>query len=176
MNTKDTRAFLEKHYRRTGGANLNKEKYPIPASLGTGFRIQYEDKWLKTVFPPFLDTGKRELKFRISSYRGISIGAVHYYCTAVSYIENEVEGRPGYCIGLSPLDRTIPEENKTLRFELIRPLTAEEIKDDPERWSYFDEGDSVIAFEDKEDILEIIEQFKQILKEDEWIVRIEDYG
>lgn len=176
MTNKEIKNLLDNHYKRIEGANLKRETFPIPASLGTGFRIQYEDKWLKTVFPPFLDTGKRELKFRISSYRGISIGAIHYYCTAESYLDKEVEGQPGYCIRLSPLDRSIPEENRTLKFELVRPLTAKEIEDDPERWRSYDEGDSVIAFEDKEDILEIIEQFKQILKEDEWIVRIVDYS
>ncbi len=96
---------------------------------------------------------KRRATLNISTFRGISIGAIHYYGTIVIQgVNMEYDGTPGHSRMI--LDRNIPLAHYTYEIELNRSLTKEEINEDPERWGdYYEEGDLTNCFEKISDLL-----------------------
>lgn len=159
--------FLD-HTEYKGGADLSKAELPIRASIGEGFGFKLKDGRQYVTEGVRGKDGKREIHFRISSFIGICGGAMHYYCSVTSYVNNRCltdnSSVSGWLDGV-----VIPEENKTLKFELSRPITQKEIDENPSRWYGWREGDQVTAFENKQDILSLIEEIKKAFAMDEWI-------
>lgn len=151
---------IEKHIKWLQGPNLTKADLPLDPNIGIGYEFTKDGERLKTSFEPDLKYGKRILKFRISTYRGISWDAVHYYCRAESYVDYEMIDKPGWSTGMSHFPEGFPEDSKDMKFELVRELSQEEIDENPERWSHYDAGDKVIAFDSEDEIMEIIQKLK----------------
>lgn len=129
----------------------------------------------------------RNVKIEITSFRGVSCGAQHYYAKIIadgikifSY-EKGTGGKVrkvyhgGYvCDEYSKLLKNNPLWDLFYEIEVCRPLTQQEIDEDPERWEYYDAGQLTNAFYTKE---EAIKQAKDIIKarfDVDWIIKIDD--
>ena len=160
-------------YRR--GVDLSKAELPIRASIGERFGFKLKDGRQYVTEGVRGKDGKREIHFRISSFIGICGEAMHYYCSVISYIHNRCLTDNSIVAGW--LDGiVIPKENETLEFELSRPITQKEIDEKPSRWHGWREGDPVTAFENKQEILSLIEEIKGAFATDEWDFVIVDHS
>jgi len=135
--------------------------YPlvIPNEIPENFSISGHPEYF--LGKPFSE----RVKIEISSYRGISIGAIHYYATiSVSQpqiCKRDENGKVLVCGGYICEEwRNTPSElsdNIGGRWviEAMRHLTRKEIDDDPERWVGYDEGDTTSSFETKEEARDV---------------------
>ena len=92
--------------------------------------------------------GKRRLYVDITSYRGMSLDAIHYYCKiwfSDPYLRIKSTGKITSISGY--FDRHKPEECKSKSTEIVRELTQKEIDDDPIRWEYYRAGMLTNGFE-----------------------------
>lgn len=170
MMEKKLRNLIKDHVRSERGPCLLTSKLPLNAHAGVGHVFDYKGKKLVSKCSE-TSSGKRILEFRITSFRGLSIGAIHYYCTAESPMFYEFADSPGWTYGVLTHNLDIPREAKPMTFHITRILSQEEIDDDPQRWAGYDPGDKVIAFESEEEILEIIEQLRPAFGDD-WEIEI----
>jgi len=123
------------------------EKVPIfDASAGVGTKWKYNNK----VYTAKFSDGKRtrEVTLKIRSWRGISPGAIHYYAKMWAHDLIFSDGEK------SELSSTAqPALTKGFDIEIRRPLTQKEMDDEPDRWEFYDVGDYITGFEDKEELI-----------------------
>lgn len=105
------------------------------------------------------------VRLDITSWRGISINAIHYYGEIVAmgpYLSKTDEHGDSLCVGgficdewgaMSRNDRKFVNED--YRIEVVRPLSQNEIDEDPERWRGYIEGCSVNSFCSLDDVISI---------------------
>ena len=153
----------------------------IPSTYGIGMTFKDENETEYTTILGHSKTGARELIARITSWRGISAGAIHYYGKITCYDlplkyinedgKEEVASISGY------FNRHKPNESKGFTIELVRKLTQQEIDEDPERWEYYNPGDITNCFYTEDDVFNLIKEiFKKRFK-GHWILEIDDiYG
>ena len=107
---------------------------------------------------------KPQVKLDISSFRGISIGAIHYYgklkADGIKFVDGEGNGHFGY---LGESVRNWPKEKQDLydssyHIEIVRPVTQEEIDKDPMRWDGYCAGWETNGFESIEEIKKIAQK------------------
>ncbi len=131
---------------------LDNHSYPASIGADMGLDLKLGDR--PDYFVKLPRTPGR-VRIRISSFRGVSPGAVHYYATiigdGVQLCSEQGNGRIRIHGGAiseewvnihSKDPRYVPE----IRMEVVRPLTQKEIDDDLQRWEHYDEGDMVMAF------------------------------
>lgn len=165
--------FLHGMILQSSGADLTESPLPIPSDIGEGFRFSLNGKRYVTSGERTKE-GKRKLQFDISTFRGISFGAIHYYCLVYSYISNRDIERGGCVCGYLGGIK-IPRENESIRFEICRCVTQEEINKAPERWRFYQAGDLTNAFESMKDLEEAIAKVKQAFSPMEWEFIIKDF-
>lgn len=68
----------------------------------------------------------------------------------------------------------IPIQNRSLEWQICHILTEEDIKKNPSRYEYCEPGDKTNAFEDKNEIYAIIEEFKKAFIPGEWEIEIRE--
>ena len=167
---------LEKIIRQSSGANLIEQELPIPATIGEGLVFNVgEDEFITSATRN--GKGKRELKCVITTFAGYCGGAQHYYCRCTSYIHNIDTKNPtrmiaGYLGGFE-----MPEENKSIEFDLMRPVTKEELESDEDRWYGYQSEDGIMltqAFLSEEDIHKTIEELKTCFSDD-WDIIVKDW-
>lgn len=108
------------------------------------------------------NTKTRCVRLEITSFRGISCEAVHYYGkliadgVAFQLIEN-----PSITTSNWDAEKINPLYQWTYKFKLSRPLTEDEINSNPDRWECYAPGDFVDCFNTKEELIALaIECFK----------------
>lgn len=148
------------------GADITEMEAPIPSTIGEGFSfilngVQYTTTGVYT-------KGKRDVEFNLTSYIGYCGGAQHYYCSISISVENRSENKivAGYLGGIE-----VPNEFKSLKASVVRPLSKEEVAD-TKRWEFYEEGDMVDAFCSLDELNKCIETIRQIFPEDKWNVVI----
>lgn len=151
------------------GADITEMEAPIPSTIGEGFTfcldgLQYTTKGGYT-------KGKRDVYFHITSYIGYCGGAQHYYCSFSIFVENR-SGNTTVAGSLRGIE--IPNEFKSIKASIVRPLTKEELSD-TKRWEYYEEGDMVDAFCSLDELNEYIKTIRQIFPEDKWNVVIKRF-
>lgn len=111
---------------------------------------------------------KRRATLEITSFRGISFNAIHYYGKIVIQgVDMEYDGQPGCSTMI--FDKNIPLAHYTYEFELKRPLTKEEIDKNPERWGdCYHDGDLTNCFESIEDVLKLAREVFKMRFTGEW--------
>lgn len=155
------------------GADITKMEAPIPKTIGEGFSFDLDGRRYTTTgdYPPSKNKEHRRLiTFNITSFVGLCAEAVHYYCSVTSSIYN-ISGNytvMGYLNGIE-----IPNENKSFKAEIVRPITKKELNS--ERWEYLlgDTNAKVNAFESIEELDKYIDEVKKIFPKEQWIVVIE---
>lgn len=153
----------------------------IPSTHGVGITFKDEKGKEYTTILGYSKTGARELRARITSWRGISAGAIHYYGKIVCYdLPLKYLGDDGKeCVSSISgyFDRHKPNECKGFDIEVVRELTQKEIDEDPRRWEYYSAGDITNCFETEEEVFNLMKEiFKKRFK-GHWEMEIEDsYG
>ena len=148
------------------GADITEMEAPIPSTIGEGFSFcLYGVKYTTT---GSYTKGKRNVEFNITSYIGYCGGAQHYYCSISIYVGN-INGNKSVSGSLRGIE--IPNEFKSFKASIVRPLSKEEVAD-TKRWEWYEEGDMVDAFCSLDELNEYIETIRQIFPEDKWNVVI----
>lgn len=116
---------------------------------------------------------KRRATLEITTFRGVSSNAIHYYGKInIQGVNMEYDGEPGHSKMI--FDTNIPLAHYTYNLVLKRPLTKEEINKDSQRWGdYYDEGDLTNCFETIEDVIELAKQVFRLRFNGEWEFYVE---
>lgn len=135
--------------------------YPdfFPVNIGDDFKLESRPELFVIIPNP------REVRIEITSFRGISWNAVHYYATieadGINRCYEDEEKRlfntSGY---LGEEFNSLPREKRDIwgggyRIEVARPVTKQDIADDPERWEHYAPGDNTNAFNTPEEAEEV---------------------
>lgn len=140
----------------------DKEAYPAVFTItdGIGIRTEKTESRGEMVSVKSWE-GKRKVCLDITTWRGTSMNAIHYYGKiTIDGVNMQYVNEPnvmGSC-DIKKYGALCAYQYKT---ELLHELTAEEIEDDPERWSDYDAGSFTNGFESLEDL---IETFKEVAK------------
>lgn len=162
------------------------DRYDYPAffenEIGKDFSLNSNPRILAEINNP------RKVKIVLSTYRGYSIGAIHYYANIEADGIHLYEYRTGkngkinkYYLGgfINKEFNDLPKDKQAIydsiyKIEVGRILTKKEIDDDPIRWEGYCEGMFTNAFETKE---EALDKAKVIIKtrfDNDWVVEVED--
>ena len=116
---------------------------------------------------------KRRATLEVSTFRGISFNAIHYYGKIkIQGVNMEVDGKPGH--SRMVFDDNIPLAHYTYELVLKRPLTKDEISEDVERWGdYYNEGDLTKCFETIEDVVALAKEVFRHRFTGEWEFYVE---
>ncbi len=101
---------------------------------------------------------KRRLYVDISSYIGMSAGAIHFYAKIWFSDPDLTEHETGRTLMIGgSFNRFKPDECKGKSIEVVRLVTELEMKADPGRWKCYRAGDRTDAFEDKAELKSCID-------------------
>lgn len=176
-------SWLNQHIFFESGYDITKGPFPLPATIGEGFRFQSLDFPDKNVIDYVTKAdrknGKRVLRFRISTFIGLCGGACHYFCKAYSAICNTDVDNPSHCISgyITDVDGKaidIPSEFRPLAFDIGIPLTEEMIQRDMGHYEYSKVGDCGTALRFKDDFYEVIEKLKEVFDMEQWCFEIDE--
>lgn len=105
-----------------------------------------------------------DVKVEITSFRGISIGAIHYYAKLIVNQPNicciNENGSTSICGGYICEEwRSMPKSVSAnigglWTIDALRELTQAEIDSDPSRWDYYRAGEFTNCFETKKEAIE----------------------
>lgn len=136
----------------------------IPVDFGLDLVLKTKPEYTISANNP------RKIRIQISTYRGISAGAIHYYaCIKADGIiiseqkENKTTIHGGYiCEEYAKIcQKNRGKYNSEYTIEVLRNLSKEEVEDDPIRWENYRPGDKTNAFYTK---IEALEQAIKIAK------------
>lgn len=176
-------SWLNQHIFFESGYDITEGPFPLPATIGEGFRFQSLDSFNKNVVDYVTKASrkndKRVLRFRISTFIGLCGGACHYFCKAYSAIYNTDVNNPSHYIGgyITDVDGKvidIPSESCSLAFNIGVPLTEEMIQRDMEHYEYSKVGDCGIALRSEDDFYEVIERLKEVFDMEQWSFEIDE--
>jgi hypothetical protein len=113
------------------------------------------------------DNTKRRATLEITTFCGISFGAIHYYGNINIQGINLIYDDEPDC-GTMISDDKLPLANYSYKLELKRPLTEKEINKDPERWTYYNVGDMTNCFETIDEIIELAKEVFRLRFKGDW--------
>lgn len=174
---------MNKHYNITPEnvkEYMRNWSYDFPLVIDDKAGLDYQDDKTKAIPHNFYISGKkskkRVVKLEITSFRGVSWNAIHYYGKLVADGIEFKSLTDNYTTSNWDAAKKNPFYQWTYEFELMRPVKQEEINNDPDRWQgYYVENNSfTTSFETKEEIISLaIECFKQRFS-GEWELWVED--
>jgi hypothetical protein len=128
-----------------------KYNYPDVFRDDAGLDIKIPARKLHAV--PNGDSGeKRRVTLKISTFKGVSWDAIHYYGDVeVEGVMMEYDDEPD-CSTMWT-DDNLPLSHYSYRFRLQRELTQEEIDGDGDRWKYYAAGDMTTRFNTIEELI-----------------------
>lgn len=170
--------FIDQHVAYNRGYDIKQGPFPLPASIGEGFRFIKKDHFtgeeLEFIAEADRKYGKRELKFQISTFVGMCAGACHFFCRAHSYIHLHEVGNSCHIIGGYLGGIKLPRESEDLQFEIGIPLTQQMIEYDMGHYRYSKVGDCGTALRSKEEFYEIIKELENVFDMNEWKFVVDD--
>jgi hypothetical protein len=135
----------------------------IPVNIGCGV---HEDRGDGKLWVSTREYGGRDKKYlktitlQISSWRGISAGAVHFYGHLQAHgVYFVCEGEKNT---YSSFGHGVPKYLQNIKIEITRPVTQAMIDADPEMWEYYRDGSTTDRFDTVE---EIVERGKTVFKQ-----------
>lgn len=150
---------------------LTLDEFPIPDNYGDGFLFKVDDKEYIT---------KGEYDYQNKEYRKIilcisTFGVQHYYASINIGVENIDIAKPTHSIFGCYCDKVIPNNYKSLRFELVRKVTLEEKNSYPNRWVGYNIGDNTDAFYNEYDIIKLFKEILPSMLIGKWSVSIKSF-
>lgn len=117
----------------------------------------------------------RAVKLEITSFRGISWGAIHYYGKLIADgIEFQLLDKPNTTISNWEAEKINPLHQWNYKFDLKRPVTQQEIDKDSDRWDYYAPGDFTTSFDTKEEIIALAKECFKMRFSGEWELWVND--
>lgn len=111
----------------------------------------------------------RCVKLKITSFRGISLDAVHYYGKLIADgIDFQLIKDPRITTSNWEAKKINPFYQWTYEFRLRRALTEDEIKSNPNRWDYYAPGDFTDCFNTKEELIALATECFKMRFSGEW--------
>lgn len=117
----------------------------------------------------------RGVKLEITSFRGISLGAMHYYGNLIA------DGIDFLCLDKAntttsnwEIQKINPLYRWRYEFELKRPVTQQEIEQDSDRWNHYAPGDFTTSFDTKEEIIALAKQCFRMRFAGAWELWVDD--
>lgn len=120
-------------------------------------------------------TKTRCVKLEITSFRGISLGAMHYYGKLIADgVDFQCLDNPNTTTSNWDAENISPLYQWSYYFELRRPITQEEIERDPDRWYGYDPEGFTSSFDTKEEIIALAKECFKMRFKGEWELWVED--
>lgn len=128
----------------------------------------------------------RTVKIEITTYRGISIGAEHYYASiiadGINICSKEIRDNKecvirhgGYiCEEYSNALKENSIWKGIYSIDVLRTVTQEMIDANPTRWEHYEAGDKTNAFDTKESVIEVAKKITAARFSKDWVVKIDD--
>lgn len=117
----------------------------------------------------------RCVKLEITSFRGVSWNAIHYYGKLIADgIDFQCLDNPNVSTSNWDAKKKSPFCQWRYTFELRRPITQEEIDADPDRWEYYAPGSFTNGFDTKEEIIKLAKECFKMRFSGEWELWVED--
>ena len=117
----------------------------------------------------------RCVKLEITSFRGISWNAIHYYGKLVADgIEFQCLDNPRTTTSNWDAKKINPFYQWRYEFDLRRPVTQEEINHDPDRWECYQLGTFTTSFDTKEEIIALAKECFKMRFTGEWELWVDD--
>lgn len=159
--------------------SLDSGNFPdiIPVDYGLDLVLKTKPEYKVKIRTP------RKINIDISTYRGISAGAIHYYAQinadGIIITEEREDGtvtHGGYiCEEFSQISRKQRGKYDGIyTIEVMRKLTQKEIEDDPIRWERYKPGDNTNAFYTKKEALEQAIQIAKLRFGKGWTLVLEN--
>lgn len=146
----------------------NRHHYPDIFQDDCGLDIKIQDRGGLHAIPSWGRTKNNQIRcatLEISTFRGISGGAIHYYGNIyVQGVNMEYDTNPGTTTMCGDWEDKYPLSKYRYQLTLTRPITQEEIDLDKElgeylaRFPYQDVGDQTICWESIEQIIEFAKE------------------
>lgn len=157
--------------------SLDSGNFPdvIPVDYGLDLVLTTKPEYKVNIRQP------RKRHIDVSTFRGISVGAIHYYAQINAdgiIITKERDGETitygGYiCEEFSQICRKQRGKyDKIYKIEVMRKLTQKEIDDDPIRWEHYKPGDNTNAFYTKKEALEQAVEIAKLRFGKGWILEL----
>lgn len=163
--------------------SFDRGRYPdfFPVNIGNDFKLESSPELFVKIPTP------RNVKIEITSFRGISWNAVHYYGTIkadgikiLCYQDYDGTKRL-FSVGgyLGEEFNKLPQEKKSVwssnyEIEVARQLTKDDIDNDPHRWEGYDPGDYTNAFNTAEEAEEMAKAIVAARFSEEWQIIIDN--
>ena len=146
----------------------------IPVDFGVGIKFKDDEGIEYTTLPR--DRYDGIIRGEITSWRGISAGAIHCYAKihmSEPMLSYEEDGKTHTASISGYFDRHKPNDAKSFTIEVVRKLTSKEVEDDPQRWDCYHVGDLTNCWESEEEVIELV---KKIIRNrfKGWKYEIED--
>lgn len=131
----------------------------IPVDFGVGLKFKDDEGIEYTTLPR--ERYEATIHAKITSWRGISMGAIHYYAKihlsdlSLSYVKH---GKPCTSSISGYFDRHKPNDAKSCEIEVVRELTSQEMFDDPQRWDCYHVGDLTNCWESEEELIALVKK------------------
>lgn len=126
---------------------------------------------------------KRRATVVISSFRGISPGAIHYYGEIIIQgVHMEYDDKPGTMTACGKWEDLLPLSRYQYKLTLTRPITQEEIDIDEElgrelsRFPYQKAGDLTQCWETEQDIVDFAKEVFKVRFIGNWEFYVEYWG
>ena len=152
-----------------------KYNYPDIFTDNCGLDIVLHDKGLHAVksWGYSKSNQKRRATIKITTFKGISFNAIHYYGKInIQGVNMERNGKPGNSTMI--FDNTIPLAHYSYELELKRPISQNEIDEDPERWGdYYEANDMTNCFETIEEVVPLAKDVFRLRFAGEWEFYVE---
>lgn len=117
----------------------------------------------------------RCVKLEITSFRGISWGAIHFYGKMVADgIDFQMLDNPKITTSNWEAKKINPFYQWRYEFDLRRPTTEEEINNDPDRWHGYHPGSFTTSFDTKEEIIALAKECFKMRFTGKWELWVED--
>lgn len=117
----------------------------------------------------------RCVRLEITSFRGISLEAIHYYGKLVADgIGFQRLDNPRITTSNWNAKKINPFYQWRYEFDLRRPVTQEEINHDPDRWGDYQLGAFTASFDTKEEIIALAKECFKMRFTGEWELWVDD--
>lgn len=163
-------------------SDMYRHNYPDVFTDDCGLDIRWEPKKLYAT-PSWGHTPNNAIRratVKISSFRGVSIGAIHYYATInVQGVWMVYEDEPNMSTIDMECEKQFPLSAKLYCLRLTRPITEEEIALDNELGDYLSRfknqkaGDLTHCWDSQEEILEFAKEVFRLRFKGEWEFYVE---
>lgn len=150
-------------------------------------KVFRDDAGLDISIPGFItrgswieDNSPRTVTLDVTTYRGESWNAVHYYGNiTIEGVSFSLEDSPNIytiCKETHEAEEKNPLAAGVYKIELVRPVTFEEIEKDNLRWDGYEVGYDTNAFYSPEDVIALAKEVCKARFLGNWKLKIVDYS